>query len=71
MVGFERRVATIPNFKILELDVDDAPWRDDLLTHPFEVEQGHLVLPSRPGLGSDLVETELLRRPAVTYPGSR
>ncbi len=71
MVGFECRVATIPNFKILELDVDDAPWRDDLLTHPFEVEQGHLVLPSRPGLGSDLVETELLRRPAVTYPGSR
>ena len=26
--------ATIPNFFILELDVDDAPWRDDLMTHP-------------------------------------
>lgn len=63
--------ATIPNFKILELDVDDAPWRDDLLTHPFEIEQGHLKLPNRPGLGSELIEAELLKHPAVSYPGSR
>ena len=32
--------ATVPNFYILEFDVDDAPWRDDLMSHPFEVQDG-------------------------------
>jgi galactonate dehydratase len=63
--------ATVPNFYILEFDVDDAPWRDDLLTHPFEIEDGHLKLPTRPGLGSDLIEEELLKHPARDYPGAR
>jgi galactonate dehydratase len=63
--------ATVPNFAILELDVDDAPWRDDLLTHPFEVEDGYLKLSDRPGLGSDLIEAELLKHPAREYPGAR
>jgi L-alanine-DL-glutamate epimerase-like enolase superfamily enzyme len=63
--------ATIPNFFILELDVDDAPWRDDLLTHPFEVRDGHLALSDRPGLGSDLREDELRKRPPADYPGAR
>jgi L-alanine-DL-glutamate epimerase-like enolase superfamily enzyme len=63
--------ATLPNFYVLELDVDDAPWRDDLLTHPFQVEDGHLLLPDRPGLGSDLIEEELLKHPPADYPGAR
>ncbi len=63
--------ATVPNFYILELDVDDAPWRDDLLTHPFEIEDGYLKLPTRPGLGSDLIEAELLKHPAKAYPWAR
>jgi galactonate dehydratase len=63
--------ATVPNFYILEFDVDDAPWRDDLLTHPFEIKDGHLKLPTRPGLGSDLIEEELLKHPARDYPGAR
>ena len=56
--------ATVPNFYILEFDRDDAPWRDDLMTHPFEIEDGYLKLPVRPGLGSDLIEKELLKHPA-------
>jgi L-alanine-DL-glutamate epimerase-like enolase superfamily enzyme len=63
--------ATVPNFAILELDVDDAPWRDELMTHPFEIEDGYLKLPTRPGLGSDLIEEALLKHPAVDYPGAR
>ena len=64
--------ATIPNFKILELDVDDAPWRDELLTHPFEVENGYLKVPDRPGLGSDLVEEALVKYEAHgSFPGAR
>ena len=63
--------ATVPNFCVQEFDVDDAPWRDDLMTHPFEIVDGYLVLPERPGLGSDLIEEELLRHPPVHYPGAR
>jgi galactonate dehydratase len=63
--------ATIPNFYILEIDVDDAPWRDDLMTHPFTIADGHLHLSGRPGLGSDLIEAELLKHPPVAYPGAR
>lgn len=63
--------ATIPNFFILEIDEDDPPWRDDLMTHPFAITNGHLQLSQRPGLGSDLIEEQLLKRPPVDYPGAR
>ncbi len=63
--------ATIPNFFILEIDQDDAPWRDDLLTHPFTIRDGRLQLSDRPGLGSDLIEAELLKHPPASYPGMR
>jgi galactonate dehydratase len=63
--------ATIPNFYIQEFDVDDAPWRDDLMTHPLQIENGHLILSDRPGLGSDLIEEELLKHPPRAYPGAR
>ena len=63
--------ATVPNFFIQEFDVDDAPWRDDIMTHPFEIDNGFLVLTDRPGLGSDLIEEELLKHPPASYPGAR
>ena len=63
--------ATVPNFYVQEFDVDDAPWRDDLMTHPFEIEDGYLKITDRPGLGSDLIEEELLKHPPVDYPGAR
>ncbi len=63
--------ATVPNFFILEFDVDDAPWRDEIMTHPLEIEQGYLKLSDRPGLGSDLIEAVLLKHPAGHYPGVR
>jgi len=63
--------ATVLNFFIQEFDVDDAPWRDDLMTHPFEIKNGHLQITDRPGLGSDLIEEELLKHPAIDYPRAR
>lgn len=63
--------ATVPNFLILEFDQDDAPWRDDLMTHPLAIENGHLKLSGRPGLGSDLIEDELRKHPPGHYPGAR
>ena len=61
--------ATVPNFFIQELDVDDAPWRDDIMTHPLEVVDGRLKITQRPGLGSDLIEAELAKHPPKSYPG--
>jgi galactonate dehydratase len=48
--------AVIPNFRYLELDVDEVPWRSALLTHPAVIENGEYILPSRPGWGAELNE---------------
>ena len=48
--------ATTPNVRIMEIDVDDVPWKDELVDHPPVIEAGHALLPTRPGWGADLVE---------------
>jgi L-alanine-DL-glutamate epimerase-like enolase superfamily enzyme len=55
--------AVVPNLRILEVDVDSVPWRDDLISSPLDIVDGHLVLPRRPGLGADLNEKEVRKRP--------
>ncbi|MEE2659196.1 MAG: mandelate racemase/muconate lactonizing enzyme family protein [Candidatus Latescibacterota bacterium] len=55
--------STTPNLMIMEIDGDDAPWRDEIMTHPFEIVGGHVKVPDRPGLGSDLKE-DLLKKHA-------
>jgi galactonate dehydratase len=52
----------IPNFLILEF-VRSAPYRDRVLREPWVVEQGHLTVPDRPGLGVDLDEGALAASP--------
>jgi len=54
-------VANIPNFLILEFLAQDAPWRDEIITDPLRVEEGHLLLPTKPGLGTDL-DLEAVKR---------
>ncbi|HEX5502010.1 MAG TPA: galactonate dehydratase [Thermomicrobiales bacterium] len=46
--------AGTPNFLILEYLPDDAPGRRDLVDEPMRLVDGHLELPTRPGLGLDL-----------------
>jgi galactonate dehydratase len=48
--------AAIPNARILEFDVDDVPWRDELVSSTPAVAGGDLVVPSAPGWGADVVE---------------
>ena len=48
--------AAIPTARILEFDVDDVPWRDELVTALPEIEGGELRIPAGPGWGADLVE---------------
>ena len=54
-------MANIPNGLVLEYvdDEQDAPWRNDLLSDPPHVEDGFLLVPARPGLGTELVMKEV------------
>ena len=55
--------AAIPNFCIMEIDIDDVPWKDDLVTCVPEIEDGHLLPPPGPGWGADLNEDVLREHP--------
>jgi L-alanine-DL-glutamate epimerase-like enolase superfamily enzyme len=55
--------AAIPNFRIMELDLDSTPWRDEFVTHPPVIEDGAFVLPDRPGWGCDVNEAGVRARP--------
>ena len=51
--------AAIPNVRLLEIDVDDVPWREELTTAVPEIRDGELVVPGGPGWGCDVVEDVL------------
>lgn len=55
--------AALPNVEILEIDLDDVPWKGDLLTHPLEIEDGQLIVSDRPGWGADIDEDVLRAHP--------
>ncbi len=55
--------ASIPNFRIMEIDIDSTPWRDEFVSHPPLIENGEFVLPDRPGWGCDVNEAAVRARP--------
>lgn len=55
--------AAIPNVRILELDVDDVPWRDALVTAQPEIVDGAVVVPAGVGWGCDVNEDVLREHP--------
>jgi len=55
--------AAIPNVRILEFDVDDVPWRDQLVTTLPEIRDGRISVPAGPGWGADVVEDVLAAHP--------
>ena len=55
--------ASIPNYRIMEYDVDEVPWRNDLVTHPPQIENGQIVVPTRPGWGTDINEDVVRAHP--------
>jgi galactonate dehydratase len=55
--------AAIPNVRILEVDVDDVPWREELTTAAPEVANGKLAIPSGPGWGCNVNEDVLRAHP--------
>jgi galactonate dehydratase len=48
--------ATLPNVRIMEIDIDDVPWKDELTGGALEVKNGRVDIPMKPGWGIDLDE---------------
>ena len=55
--------ACVPNLRIMETDVDRLEWDHELFTHVPEFKDGHLVMPSRPGWGTEPVEEAIRAHP--------
>jgi len=55
--------AAVPNFRIMEIDIDDVPWKDDLVTHPPVIRDGQFLIPDRPGWGTDINEEVVRAHP--------
>ncbi len=49
-------MAAIPNVLMLERVENDWPTRNDVITERLVLEDGHLIVPDRPGLGVDIDE---------------
>jgi len=54
----------VPNLRIMETDIDRIPWDHELFTHVPEFVDGHLVMPDRPGWGTEPNEEAMRARPA-------
>lgn len=61
--------AAVPNLRIMECDIDRLPWESELYTHSPEFENGHLIVPDRPGWGTDPIEEMLLKHPPKSTGG--
>mgnify|MGYP003748926809 CR=1 FL=1 len=48
--------AVLPNIRIMEIEVDDVPWKDDLVTNQPEIIDGYMTVPTGLGWGTDLNE---------------
>jgi galactonate dehydratase len=55
--------AVIPNVRMLEVDVDDVPWREQLTTAVPKIRRGALTIPSGAGWGVDVNEEVLAEHP--------
>ncbi len=55
--------AAVPNLRIMETDIDRIAWDHELFTHVPDIVDGHLVMPERPGWGTEPVEAALRAHP--------
>ena len=55
--------AVTPNVRIMEIDIDDVPWKDTLVTVSPEIRDGHLLVPTGPGWGAAIDERVLAEHP--------
>ena len=55
--------AVVPNLRIMEIDPDVVPWYDELVTVPPVFKEGHLLLPTGPGWGTEVNEAAVQAHP--------
>ena len=55
--------ASVPNVRIMECEIEDVPWKDDIVTAVPEITDGYLKIPREPGWGIELNETEIAKHP--------
>ena len=55
--------AVVPNFRVMEIDIDDVPWRDELFLNAPAIENGELVMPKGPGWGVEVNEAAVRAHP--------
>ena len=60
--------AAVPNFFRQEFMFNDVPWRDEVISRPLKVKDGHLILDDAPGLGVELIDEVMEAHPGVTTP---
>lgn len=53
----------VENFRVMEVDIDDVPWKDDLVTAAPRVVDGLFIMPDGPGWGADVNEEALEEHP--------
>jgi len=39
----------VPNFRIMEIDIDGVPWRDEIVSTPAVIENGDYLVAQKPG----------------------
>ena len=61
--------AAVPNLRIMEIDIDRLAWDHELFTHVPDIKDGHLIVPDRPGWGTEPNEEALRRHPPKQHAG--
>ena len=59
--------AAVPNFRIMEIDIDGVPWRDEIVDNPPVFENGDYLLPKGPGWGVEPNEAAMRKHPPKSY----
>ena len=60
--------ATLPNFLIAEYFVNFEEAGNMITKNPLKIENGFIILPTQPGIGLELDETELEKHPFHEFP---
>lgn len=61
--------AVVPNVRIMETDIDRISWDAEVFTHAPEYKDGYLILPERPGWGTEPNEEALKKYPPLQKTG--
>jgi galactonate dehydratase len=58
--------AVVPNFRVMEIDIDSVSWRDELFLNAPAIENGELIVPKGPGWGVEVNEAAVRAHPPRT-----